>query len=146
MKSKLIIAGLIIIAAVMLPSLSSVMATVQSPPLTVSQQLVVWTIDLQKPISFGVSGKDATRIEAQYFIMVPNPDPSGIPPYVPKYFDITILKFSLADSQIKLWLDPSDPIFSTTGVVDGSYVIVTFAGLADAITFSGPGWTHGNVG
>ena len=138
MKSKLVIAGLIIVAAVMLTSLSSVMATVQSPPLTVSRQDCVWTVDLLHPFVSGYSGKDAITVEAKYYIMVENLYPP--PPKIPEYHTLIPLKVSFADSQIKLWFDPAQ--FPDTG--DASFVTVTFTdGVVQ--TFSGPGWAAWSV-
>jgi hypothetical protein len=141
MKSKLVIAGLIIIAAVMLPSLSSVMATVQSPPLTVSRQDYVWTVDLLHPFVSGYSGKDAITVEAKYYIMVDNPTPPYDPPKIPEYHTLIPVKVSFTDSQIKLWFDPAQ--FPDTATEN--FVTVTFTD-GKALTFNGPGWTHGNVG
>jgi hypothetical protein len=138
MKSKLVMAGLMIIAAVMLASLSSVMATVQSPPLTVSRQDCVWTVDLLHPIDSGYSGKDAIKVVAAYYIMVDNPTPP--PPKIPEYHTLTPLKVSFTDSQIKLWFDPAQ--FPDTG--DASFVTVTFTDGAE-LTFSGPGWAPWTV-
>ena len=138
MKSKLVIAGLIIIAAVMLASLSSVMATVQSPPLTVSRQDYVWTVDLLHPFDCGYSGKDAINVVATYYIMVENPNPP--PPMIPEYHTLVPVKVSITDSQIKLWFDPAQ--FPDTAAEN--FVTVTFTdGVVQ--TFSGPGWAPWNV-
>ena len=140
MKSRLVIAGLLIIAAVMLTSLSSVMATIQSPPLTVSQHDYVWTVDLLHPIDSGYSGKDVSKVIVQYYNMIQNPDPNG-PPMIPDYHDLSYCKISIADSQIKIWID------TTAGFpehAENSYVTVTFTdGVVQ--TFSGPGWAPWNV-
>jgi len=140
MKSKLVIAGLIIIAAVVLTSLSSVMATEQSPPLTVSQHDYVWTVDLLHPINCGYSGKDVSEVKVQYYNMIQNSDPNG-PPMIPDYHDLSYYKISITDSQIKIWID------TTAGFpehAENSYVIVTFTDSA-VQTFSGPGWAPWNV-
>jgi hypothetical protein len=140
MKSKLVIAGLIIIPAVIFASLSSVMATVQSPPLTISQQDYVWTVDLLHPFDCGYSGKDAITVVARYYIMIDNPTPPYDPPKIPEYHTLIPVKVSFADSQIKLWFDPAQ--FPDTG--DASFVTVTFTD-GKVQTFSGPGWVWSNV-
>ena len=138
MKSKLVIAGLII-AAVMLTSLSRVMATVQSPPLTVSQHDYVWTVDLLHPIDSGYSGKDVSDVKVQYYDMIENP--GGDPPMKPDYHDLSYYKISIADSQIKIWIDTTAQFPEHA---ENSYVIVTFTDGVN-MPFSGPGWTWWNV-
>jgi len=132
MKSKLVIAGLIVMAAVILASLSSAMATEQTPPLTVSTQDVVWTVDVK---AYGFSGKDVIDVKAEYYFMVENPDPNG-PPMIPQYGELFPMKISYAECQIKMWFDPAG--FPSTAVEN--FVTVTFADNSEQV-FSGPGWT-----
>src|SRR3990170_3139280 len=100
MKSKIVLAGLLVMVAVMIASFSSAMATDQTPPLTVSQQDVVWTVEMHL---YGLSGKDVTAVQAEYWILLPVGDGT----YYPEYHTIAQVKTSFADSQIKLWFDPN---------------------------------------
>ena len=140
MKSKLVITVLAVMLIVVLASLSSALATIQSPPLTVSQQDYVWTVDLK--LVGQQSGKNLFAIEAKYWINVPIPG-SNPPQNEQVYSDpLTILKISTTDSQIKIWIDPAVlPIGVQT---DGSYVMVTFNDGKEYVAHGpGPAYRYG---
>jgi hypothetical protein len=132
MKSKLVIAALILTAAVMLVSFSSAMAADTYnyyPNLTVSNQNVVWTVD---PMKF-FSGKDVdpNTIVVHYWITGAEPTPYTLVPY----------KVSVADSQVKLWFNAADlPPNAVKNTVEGKLT------TGETFLATGPGWTHGNVG
>jgi hypothetical protein len=136
MKNKLIAAGLIAITIFMLAPLSAVIATDQNPPLTISEQGAVWTVDLAHPIQYSVngnpvSGKDVTGIEiwASTDAQTGKTTPPGS-----NAIQLGYLKFSLADVQVKIWIDPST---LPAGVdLQSSYVILSFSG--NLKYFSGP--------
>jgi hypothetical protein len=132
MRQKILILT-VLLFALALSSLSLVAATVQTPPLTVAisktdngASVIVWTADIKIA---GYSGKDVNleTIVCTWY----NNDLTGgqIYPY----------KISVADSQIKLWFDPTAPGFPATA--DHSAILGSFN---DGNTFSytsGPGWT-----
>jgi len=127
MKSKLVIAALILIAAPMLVSFPSAMAEfTYYPILTVSNQNVVWTVDTMKLFS----GKDVrlNTIVVHYWITGTEPDPSTLCPY----------KVSVADSQVKLWFNAADmPPTAVKNTVEGSLT------TGETFLATGPGWAFG---
>ena len=126
MKSKIVLAGIIVMAAVMIASLSSVMAADYSVVLTVSNQDVVWQFDTMKLFS----GKEVKldTIVVEYWITGQEASPSKLTPY----------KISQADSQIKLWFNAADlPASAVKNVVRGELT------TGETFVATGPGWTWG---
>jgi len=127
MKSKLVIAALIVIAAPMLVSFPSAMAdATYYPILAVSNQNVVWTVDTMKLFS----GKDVnpTTIVVHYWITGTESVPYTLYPY----------KVSLADSQFKLWFNAADmPSTAVKNTVEGSLT------TGETFLATGPGWAFG---
>ena len=141
MKNKLLIAGVIAIMVFMLAPLSTVMATEQTPYLTVSEHGIVWTIDLKHPFDTGYSGKDVVALEVFYYneyYLNPNPPPIQLP----VTHQLSYLKYSKTDVQIKIWIDTTDPNFVRTA--EHSYVTLYFEN-GNVETYSGPGWAPFNV-
>jgi hypothetical protein len=131
MKTKLAAMAFIVMAAIMLSSLYSAMATVQTPPLTVSEQGVVWTVDVN---ILGRSGKEVilNSIVCSWYN---NDGTTGvIKPY----------KISVTDSQIKLWFDPlATGEFAFPETVDHNNFYADLEGGGNIWYQAGPGWTWG---
>jgi hypothetical protein len=132
MKSKLVIAALVVMAAMMIASLSSALATTWYPVLTISNKEVVWVIDTMKLFS----GQDVlvTSILINYWYR----DAAGVLTQGPQLFPV---KVSQSGWQVKLWFDPATfPETAEFSVVTGL--------LANGDDFSaqGPGWTWNRVG
>jgi hypothetical protein len=132
MKIKLVIAALVVMAAMMISSLSSVMAETANGNfapgvLMASNNGNVWYFDI-KPVS---SGKAVVSVVARYWASVPEGQPLGAP--------ITVIpdRISFTDSQIKLFFDTTSlPIDAAKFEVYAYY---------DSINYfyaTGPGWTY----
>jgi len=125
MKSKLVIAALILTAAVMLTSFSSAMAATYSPILTSSNQNVVWQFDTMKLFS----GKDVVLSTiVVYYYLTGDTTAYPLSPY----------KISVTDSQVKLWFNAADmPQSAVKNTVEGSLT------TGETFVATGPGWAMG---
>jgi hypothetical protein len=130
MKTKLAVIALIVMVALMLSSLSSAMATTQTPPLTVSEHSVVWTVDVN---IIERSGKEVilSSIVCRWYN---NDGTSGV---------IIPYKISVTDSQIKLWFDPlATGDFAFPAAADHNSFYADLEGGGNIFYQGGPGWAY----
>ena len=129
MKSKIIMAGLILMAAVMLSSLSNALALGNFTPgvLFAANKGYVWYTDL-KPSYTGKDVNLAVQVVAQYWITG-----GEVEPYV-----VVPDRVSITDSQIKVFFD-------TTTLPDSAAHNTLIVTMLDGTPFvaTGPGWAMG---